>query len=280
MAERNTPRAWQLVRPDLAPELSDARLQLHHAAQLVSAIGISYLPHQANDSHTNLEWLGDLAALASHTIDATRPIRLGVRPNPFALLFLQNDVASESFALPGRTVAEAADWVRGQVSANGADGAAYTLAKHFTIPEHAVARSAPFNDGDTAAFRELALWYADAALVLSELASATPNSSPVRCWPHHFDIATLIEVAPGKTISLGMEPGDTYYAEPYFYASMYPSPAQPPTSTLEGGGSWHTRDWIGAVLPGSRVLADGQESQVSTFLASAVASCRSALLAR
>jgi hypothetical protein len=87
-------------------------------------------------------------------------------------------------------------------------------------------------------------------------AEVEPNASEVRCWPHHFDIATLIEVARGKTIGVGMEPGDVYYDEPYFYVNLHPRPAAPPTALLGGHGTWHTHEWIGAVLPVSRLKAN------------------------
>ena len=270
--------AWRPLRPDIARNSTDARLQLHHAAQLVSAIGISYLPPQPDDSHTNLEWLATISSLASHAVSGPSPIRLAVRPHPFALLLLDAGGQRATLPLHGCTVAEAANWVRQQLAAQGVDATAYTLAKHFTIPPHAVAESAPFDATDANAFDELGAWYANAALVLDAVVAQTPNASAVRCWPHHFDLATLIEIAPGngsrKTISLGMEPGDSYYAEPYFYASMYPSPAaDEQRGALDGGGMWHTREWIGAVLPASRVGRDGQRAQLDAFVASAIREC-------
>src|SRR5204862_6822028 len=133
---------------------------------------------------------------------------------------------------------------------------------------------ASFNATHSDRFEQLASWYSDAAATLEQLVGTTANASPVRCWPHHFDIATLIQVAPGKTIGLGMEPGDGYWQEPYFYASMYPSPkADAPSGELAGNGLWHTRDWIGAVLPASRVAETGQQSQVEEFVRSAVREC-------
>jgi hypothetical protein len=114
--------------------------------------------------------------------------------------------------------------------------------------------------------------------VLDALVASTPNAAPVRCWPHHFDIATLVEVAAGKTVGFGMDPGDVYYTEPYFYVNMYPFPSAPPTTTLPIGGSWHSREWIGAVLPGSRLERDGQREQIAAFFAAAIAEATRTLL--
>jgi hypothetical protein len=99
------------------------------------------------------------------------------------------------------------------------------------------------------------------------------RASEVRSWPHHFDIATLIVPAEGKSIGVGLEPGDQYYDEPYFYVNMYPLPqASSLPDSLDGNGIWHTTEWIGAVLPASRIepIASEQGQQVDRFLRSAV----------
>jgi hypothetical protein len=47
---------------------------------------------------------------------------------------------------------------------------------------------------------------------------------------------------------------------------------------LWGEGRWHTNEWVGAVLTGSRLgPASSQERQVREFIDSAVAACRALL---
>ena len=271
-------RAWLPVDPRRAGELVDARLQLHHAAQLVAAFGISYLPAQADDSHTNMEWLAPLSALASQRV-GTPATRVAVRFHPFGLLVLDSDNAVVgTTVLDGASLDGAAGWLRAQLAQRGFDGARYTLKRHYEIPHHRVADGAAF-DAAADLLAELASWYSNADSILRQLVAVTPNASPVRCWPHHFDIATLLEVAPGRTISLGMEPGDDYWSEPYFYASMSPAPAvHSPRSELAGDGVWNTRDWIGAALPASRLNASAQRAQIADFISSAVRACTELLL--
>ena len=273
-------RTWREVDPASGRDLVDARLQLHHAAQLATAFGISYLPAQPDDSHTNLEWIDSLGALASKA-SGSASIRLAVRASPFAILVLDAKASAlATYPLDGRTIGDAAQWVRGQLATHGFDGGRYTLERHYEIPRHRVDDGAAFESSTSASsFRALASWYANAASALEPVVATMPNASPVRCWPHHFDIATLIQVAPGKTISLGMEPGDDDYPEPYFYASVYPSPgAEAPRDDLAGNGMWHTRAWIGAVLPASRLGATGQQTQVDEFISSAVRACKKLLV--
>jgi hypothetical protein len=276
-----TTTRWQDVDPALARDLVDTRLQLHHAAQLATAIGISYVPKRADDSHTNLEWLRAREALASRFVDTPTPFRVAMRPSPFALLLLDasNEIVTE-LSLSGRTIEDARRWLQSVLPSVGADPEKLTLKRHYVIPTHPVHDGAPFDASHERAFRELGSWYDNAASVLTELADVTPSASEVRCWPHHFDIATLIEVVPARdgqyahTVGVGLEPGDNYYAEPYFYVNMYPSPPESRVSApLSGSGMWHTHEWVGAVLPGSHLLTTSQRLQVESFLGSAVRIC-------
>jgi hypothetical protein len=265
---------WRALDPEIAARSSDARLQIHHAAQLVAAVGISYLPKQGDDSHTNLEWVAPTDALACRPLPGDVAFRLAVRPHPFALLALHGDQVAARLPLDGVTIENAAVWARRQLAAADADPARYTLAKHYTIPAHPVADGAPFRTEDDQTFDQIGRWFAGAAQILGAFAAQTPAASEVRCWPHHFDIATLVAIAPGKTIGLGMEPGDVYYDEPYYYVNLTPGPS--PTATLRplsGGGRWHTKEWTGAVLVASHLEDARQREQIETFIASAVAAC-------
>lgn len=264
---------WQPVDPALATRLGDARRQLHHAAQLATAFGISYVPARADDSHTNLEWLPDAGALASNPLG---DLRVAVRVADLTLLAIPR---GGELPLDGRTIPDAADWLRERLAGTAAPPARFTLARHYTIPEHPVAQGRPF-DADARALGELAAWYANAASLFAGLRARERDASEVRTWPHHFDIATLITVGPGRTIGVGLEPGDTYYDEPYFYVNLHPTPAAGALGDrLQGGGSWHTHEWIGAVLPGSRLTVDAtaQRAQVAAFLDSAITRAKALL---
>jgi hypothetical protein len=279
-------RDWEALDPSMARTLVDARLQLHHAVQLATAVGISYLVPQPDDSHTNLEWLDGSGALASRRVNAPMPFRIAVRPGDLSLLILEaDDTTSSELTLSDNTLLAAAQWVRKRISEHGAESARYTLSRHYNIPEHSVDAGAPFVLEPRARFEELSRWFADADLLLRALAAHTPGASEVRCWPHHFDIAAIITISDPTdgeawSIGLGLEPGDEYYAEPYLYVTANPPPARPTLSLLSGGGRWHTHQWFGAVLLASDLPSDvrQQRSQAETFLSSAVAACRAARL--
>jgi hypothetical protein len=278
---RPSARMWEPVRPEAATKLTDSRLQLHHAAQFGAAAGISYLPHLPDHSHSSLEWIPALGGLFSAVIPARTAFRVGVRPVKLAVLIVteENRLIGE-YQLHGRTIIEARDWIRSRIKLIGADGSRFTLTRHYEIPRHDVTYGESFDASEPARFEELAKWFANAAALLDSVARSALVASGVRCFPHHFDIAMVIEVAPGRTIGVGLEPGDEYYDEPYFYVRMHPQPAASRTRSrpLWGSGTWHTNEWVGAVLPGSRFgAAASQERQIREFLDSAISASRTLL---
>jgi hypothetical protein len=280
-ARRPSPKLWQPVRPEDAAKLTDSRLQLHHAAQFAAAAGISFLHSVPNDSHTSLEWVPALGGLFSHLIPARTPFRIGVRPVQLALLIIaeENQPIAE-YQLHGRTITEARDWIRSQITHLGADGSRYTLNRHYEIPRHPVAIGESFDASERSSFEELAKWLGNGSAMLASLTRTTKAASEVRCWPHRFDIGTLIKVAPRRTLGVGLEPGDDYYDEPYFYVNMNPQPAASRTRSrpLWGNGTWHTYEWVGAVLRGSKLgAASSQERHTREFLDSAISACRALL---
>jgi hypothetical protein len=277
-ARQTANRTWQPVRPEDSQRLSDVRQQIHHAVQLASAAGISFLTPVSGDSHTSLEWIPTLAGLFSRPIPASTVFRVGVRPVDTALLItIENDKPFAEYRLHGKTIIEAVDWIRSHITVLGADASHYTLQRHYEIPRHEVAIGDAFDSSDKARLEELSRWFSNGWSLLNSLARSMDDASEVRCWPHHFDIASLIQATPDRTISIGLEPGDDYYEEPYFYVNTHPQPrpAQALSRPLWGRGIWHTRRWVGAVLPGSKLgPASSQERQVREFMDSAISASR------
>jgi hypothetical protein len=191
------------------------------------------------------------------------------------LLVLVNGSVGQRIPLDGSSIGQVESTLRSALAATGLDGRRLTMQRHFELPTHRVAGGLAFDTSRSDEFAELATWFGNAAVVLGDLRTRI-GSSDVRCWPHHFDIATLATIAPGRTVGAGLSPGDEKYPEPYFYVNAYPAPASTDSlPELAGEGSWNTDGWVGAVLPGSRLDPDpgSQGSQVKAFLDSAVEAC-------
>ncbi len=277
---------WQELGRCAPTALRDARLTLHWAAQLVSAVGTTLLAPAADDTHTNLEWLAGPAVLAGQLTVAAPRCRAALRPGNLTVCVLDEDgkVASERW-LDGLTFSQGMVWLEQEIAAFTQRPLSKPLKRRaLELPDHPVAHGRAFAISDPSAFAELGHWYANADAVLRAMRGRFPEASPVRCWPHHFDIATLLTLPAGtgdalRTIGIGLSPGDSSYDEPYWYVTPWPSPAASELPPLRDG-EWHRSGWCGAVLTGSMLTSGASDSQacrVFTFLRSAADICRGLL---
>jgi hypothetical protein len=271
-------RSWQAVRPEESTRLSDVRQQCHHAAQFAAAAGFSLLDPQPHEAQVSLEWISSLSGLFSQVIPGHTLFRLGIIPGDLSLMVVtENDQPFAHYRLHGHGINEATAWIRSQISSLGADSSRYNLKLPYEMPPHAVTMGDDFDASDKVHFEELTRWLENGATTLISFARPIHEASDVRCWPEHFDLATSIQASPDRAIDVGLEPGDNYYDEPYFYITMSPQPnaSQARSRPLWGRGSWHTQGWVGAVLPGTKLgAASAQAEQVREFIDSAVSACR------
>jgi len=247
-------------------QLLEERIECHHAVQINTRLARGFLRAKDDDSHTSLSWDPLAQALTGQPL---APFRLGLRIANLTLLLL--GLASEeigSFSLDGHTFQDALTWVGERLRASGIDPAPLSLPIHFTLDDHPLLHGARFRlQGREPLFEELAKWYGNAARCLHAV------SSPVRCWPHHFDIATQIGSGAGS-IGVGMSPGDGSYPQPYFYVSPWPYPEGSALPAL-ASGKWHTEVWVGAVLTGDEILSKtDQQRFVQDFIQQAIAAVR------
>lgn len=266
---------------ELPGELTRARLELHWAAQLVSAAGASLLPPQADDSHTNLGWDSSLAVLAGRHVGA-ESLRVALVFDGLELLVLDDERERASTRLAGRTMSQALAWLGHEVAG---DAAALNLPV-YEMPAHPVGEGAPFSEAGAGARTELGVWFAEAFASIGKVVAADPSASPVRCWPHHFDVASLLTLDAGagaeeaRSIGVGFSPGDGSYEQPYFYVTPWPYPKTEDLPSLTAGAQWHRDGWTGAVLTAERVIsvpADEQPSTIRRALDEGVAACRELL---
>jgi hypothetical protein len=277
---------WRRVGSPAPAALRDARIQLHWAAQVLSATADSWLERAPDDSHTNMAWSDlDGGSLLGHPTPAG--LRLALALATFELVVRRGDEAAARLALAGATLGEALAWADRQAAAAAGGSPRGVRVRDYDMPDHPVRRAGAAFDPDPQALVELGRWYANGDRILGEIAAAEPGSTPIRCWPHHFDIAGIAYLTPagarGPQIGFGLEPGDHYYDEPYFYLTAWPRRADPVFPPLAGGGLWRQGDFTGAVLLASSVVAAGdaaaQEAAVRAYFASAFEGARSGVLA-
>ncbi|MBX2797052.1 MAG: hypothetical protein KTR31_05275 [Myxococcales bacterium] len=252
----------------------EARNAAHHAAQVVSALGATHLPPDPDTEHSNLGWDARLEALVGRPAAG---LAAGLRLRDLTWFLLRGQEILAERGATGSTLAEGLQWLREAATAAGATDKPLAP-MGFELPDHPVIHGAPFPEVDPEQLVALARWFSVAHTALREVAVSEPNATEVRCWPHHFDIATLIRLEPeaadpekAKSVGAGMTPGDAGIPEAYFYVTPWPYPAERQEPQLSVG-HWHTQGWFGAVLTASEW--DDTEEAVRSFLQSAVAAGR------
>ena len=236
----------------IAAPFVDALRQLHHAAQIAAEVGKSWAQPQPDDSHSNFEWHDGF--LVGALVSAPRPFRAALRAQDLALRLVAEDGAVlAARMLAGATAAEAVRWVRAQAALFAGTAERQAAVPAPDLPAHPVADGAPFALRDRDAWAALARLLAGADAVLRAVAVNAPNAAPVRLWPHHFDIATLIAPDPGRSVGIGLAVPDAIEASGYWYVS--PWSAEPLAAAAT--------DWPS--LPNGRFVPRGESLPIAVL---------------
>jgi hypothetical protein len=212
--------------------MNETRLQLHWAAQIAAAVGRTLLPPQPDDSHTAFTWSRDLGALVQP--------QSGLRLRDLTLLLQRDGVVIDTFPLSGRTLDDGFRFYEthfGRTLERPGEG----------LPDHPAAHGAVFAP-DPDGLTRFDRLYGAASAHLEHFRATRPNASPVRCWPHHFDIATLVSLGVEHTVGAGFTPGDAQFPDPYWYITPWPWPENRASFAPLRAGFWNMEGWFGAVL--------------------------------
>jgi hypothetical protein len=218
--------------------------------------------------------------------------RVGLKLAPLSLAILEgkDSAPSRLFGLDGQREGDLRAWLGEELGHLGLDARALDTEMPYKIPIHKISAGAPYTAHALAdGLRDLAAWYSNANRSLGRLRDAMIarkfEPSPVRCWPHHFDLATLIplDTKPGtvesaRSVGAGLSPGDEHFNEPYFYVTPWPYPPPPKLPRLPEIGGWFTKKFTAAVVPAHRILAaQGRQTETEKFLEAAVEASLKAL---
>lgn len=249
-----------------------ARNLCHLACQWPSKAARANLAPMADDSHSNLGWVNVHQAFASHHLEPERQTQLGFSFSSRALIWLVRGGIEDQFDLTKGNEASCQTWVDQRLTEAG-----LKPTREVTMP-YALAVGPDYADFAQSAGHSttLGLWYAQAepALdhVVGQFADIALGNPAVRCWPHHFDIGTLLVLEEGdpetaRSIGIGMSPGDESYAEPYFYCSPFPAPEPQALPAATEPFRWHTDGFVSLICRASSLRP---ESELHDLLTNAV----------
>ena len=230
-------------------ELVGVRQLSHAAIQWPSRAARANLAAKADDSHSNLGWDEGSFGLLSHPLDDVQRLQLGFSFRSLALLWLDSGAVKHSLPLQDSDEALARDWCDQHLAAAGLQGT-----DRAQMPYELPAVDYGAFDGSSAELETLGAWFSRAQAALEGLVSSFGGKAiippQVRCWPHHFDLATLFVLEEGdpetaRSVGIGLSPGDGSYAEPYFYCTPWPAPATLPPAPEPM--HWHTEGFTSLV---------------------------------
>jgi hypothetical protein len=255
---------------------AEARAQVHHAVARVAAASRALL----GDAGARLEWLSQTRAFATPVISGSRAFRVAFAPAELAMLITDADGAPvDSFALDGKTAADAARWIAAQTEQLGAAKIASDAAPPFALPDHAVGKNGTFAKSD--ALEDLTRSFGNAVRALLCATAMARSDQPVRIAPEALHVVGGVAFAGGNGAGLGYCDGDAEIATPYYYVKPCPLPKYEVDSLpeLEGGGEWKTSgSWFGGILHRSEwTWYDAEQLQagcVVSFLDSGVDAAR------
>ena len=268
---------WRPVRPISADNIFQARAQLHQAVQLLTAVGISFVPQRPDDSHTSILWSAKSEAFFSQPFGNNHRFQLALNPVNLTCSVIEADGSRlVTLNLNGATLEQTFNDLKFFLEDHGLPRDVFTMERHFELPDYPDRWNSAFDTSDTQAFELLSNAYSNAYPFIQNIAQHNSKAGDQLIWPHHFDMAILISMDEDKSIGIGLSPGDDSYSTPYYYVNVwpYPSPEQSISYKLSFG-DWHTAGWTGMVLSYDQLSGEGdpsrQKTMVDTFLREALA---------
>lgn len=273
----NTDTQLRSVAP---ADIAGARAIAHRAAQHLTKAARANLEAQPDDSHSNLGWDAKQKTFLSQPIEGKY---IGLSIAPLSIFILKGGERRDSLSLNNVSDAEVEQWLDRKLTGLGLS-AGSVVSLPYELPADVAGIDSFGETNDDAGLAALSAWFDTASVALDGFASnnanITPGPSPVRCWPHHFDIATYVSMETGdpetaRGVGVGMSPGDEGYDEPYFYINPWPHLDKDALPAAIAPGHWHVEGYVGSIATATELLTvDNIEDGVSDFIAKSFAAGR------
>jgi hypothetical protein len=248
--------------------LKAAREETHAAVQLIAMVPRHLLAADPTDSSASLIWDDELKMLRSQEVYGF------IIAYEFSTqeIHIHKD-SSHVIGVPtiGRSFEEVLEDLKNTLTDLGLKGDLLKEELPYELPESIVKLGNPFVKQDSEALEALTELYSLTSKLLQKAFGSVSAASEIRCWPHHYDLATLVTVIAhedpekAKSIGFGFSPGDGGYDEPYFYLTPWPYPPTEKLYEIRKPAFWNTEGWTGGVLKASDLNETNAETTIFDF---------------
>ncbi len=244
-------------------QLSEVREETHKAVQLVAMVPRCLLDPDPTDGTASLLWDKHLRQLVSQDVHG---LVAGFEFAHQEIHLIRNGQVIQKIATVGCTYEEVFKALKVALTEQGQNGEALRTDLPYVLPDAVVQRGGPFREQNAQDLDTLTMLYELSSEVLEGVFGDVKEASGVRCWPHHYDLATLVTLIAhenpekAKTIGFGFSPGDEGYDEPYFYLTPWPYPEPGLLFDLTPPAFWNREGWTGGVLKAAD-LSEGHEKE-------------------
>ena len=262
--------SWTAIDQVENARIYEARAQLHQAIQLLTATAISYGQPKPDDSHTALLWESGTNTFVSQPFGPHLSFNISMGVMDLTCRVIHQGESFFEISLHHTTLQQVASDLKFLLEDHGLPKNEFTMARHFELPDYAERWTRPFDISDRAAFELLRATYHNAYPLLRNLVQEDGDKPLPMTWPHHFDMAVLLPRHAGRSIGVGVSPGDDSYSAPYHYVNVWPYPKpEAVKDKMLTHGRWHMEGWIGMVLHLEDILTtpdpQAQCNMVETF---------------
>ncbi|MFT5822755.1 MAG: hypothetical protein ACI8ZM_004012 [Crocinitomix sp.] len=227
-------------------------IELHQAAQYLSAAGISFVNHQADDSHTNLGWDTKNKRLLTHYL-SSKKYQLALSIESGNLEWLRNGRSEDSIKLSDSTHLDNLNWIKSQAKMRGLKD--YKFEFHYELPYPQLDKDHVFSF-DPEAIGLIANSWDIGYEAFEKLLVDWKFDSSIRVWSHHFDLGVYVQLDKAATLFIGggLAIPDSLVDDLYYYVSGWKNGVAVKTKSFGtlNIGEWRS-DWNGATLPASNM---------------------------
>ncbi len=271
------PSAWKPLRNPASLNLNSAYHQAYQLGQWLARFARGYLPAKPDDSHTSLIWHRNMGVMETNALDVDgRQISFGLEIRDLSLVKIVDGQVVDSISMHGYCDADAEKWICRAIEAMQLDASALNAPLPYELPNSIYSDGEVFNTIDACeALSEFGRYLDNTSLILRDVVAKhrhlKPGPAPIRLWPHHFDLATIItlevgDVESAHAVGFGLAVPDQSRDEFYFYTYPWPRKERSDLPDLGPDRLYQYDGSVGAVqLMSALVSAKDQEATARLF---------------